>query len=425
MDDEPTAAAGPLRPGPTAGLRLAVAAWLWPRLLRHGPGPDSRAAGLWVLWRLRWDNRWRRGRADLARFESRRWSQNGEDGILAEILRRLDLETGTVVEIGAADGDENCTRALVEDGWRGVWLEADPAKVARAREVPGRVEVVEAMVSAGNVTALLDGAGVPSAPEVLVVDIDGPDHAVLTAVLADRRPAVVVAEYNAGLGGPSWWVRPEGRRGGWDGTAWFGVGLAALVDLLERAGYVLVGCDSRGVNAFFVGRSSAHRFDAGSARHHFVAPSYRLPFGHPWRARTSPPPSPSDDVVEIAVPWGRRRVRAGGIVRVPVVLRNRGRLALHSFGETTPLHLASRWAPAGDEPARRPETFRLRAGGRRLTLLRVEAPATPGEHVLELFAVQEGVCWMGGWPPTPLARVGVVVPAGDPVSGAAGRPGRS
>ena len=64
--------------------------------------------------------------ADLHRAESKQWSQNGEDGLLAELVRRVgqeEREERTFVEIGAADGSENCTRALAEIGWHGVWVE--------------------------------------------------------------------------------------------------------------------------------------------------------------------------------------------------------------------------------------------------------------------------------------------------------------
>lgn len=191
----------------------------------------------------------RRRPADLQRFEATRFSQNGEDGILAEVLRRLDIAGGVAVEIGASDGAENCTRALVEDGWRAVWLEADPEAAARATAtLAGRGSVVHAAVTAENAGGLLDGAGVPEEPEVLVIDVDGNDFYVLDAVLRRRRPRVVVVEYNA-LAGPSWWVQPYEPERNWDHTARHGAGLTALTWLCNRYGLSLVGCDSTGVNA--------------------------------------------------------------------------------------------------------------------------------------------------------------------------------
>jgi hypothetical protein len=130
-------------------LRARVATALRRVLLRSGLGPDGPLGALWWLPRLRWERAGARHQPDLQRFEATRFSQNGEDGILAELLRRLDLRAGVAVEIGAADGSENCTRALVEDGWRAVWIEGDPGEAAQARVVGGEsVEVVAAIVTA-------------------------------------------------------------------------------------------------------------------------------------------------------------------------------------------------------------------------------------------------------------------------------------
>ena len=48
-------------------------------------------------------------------------------------------------------------------------------------------------------------------------------------------------------------------------------------------GYVLVGCDSQGVNAFFVLASDAGRFSIATLRDRWVPPRYLLPYGHPIR----------------------------------------------------------------------------------------------------------------------------------------------
>src|SRR6476660_9739248 len=66
----------------------------------------------------------------LNRFEYKAFSQSGEDGILHEIFRRIGLEgAGTFIEIGVGDGLENNTLQLLQMGWRGLWLEADPRRV--------------------------------------------------------------------------------------------------------------------------------------------------------------------------------------------------------------------------------------------------------------------------------------------------------
>src|SRR5476649_1423161 len=59
----------------------------------------------------------------LARFQAQVYSQNGEDGMIAEIFRRIGCESKFFVEIGIEDGLQNNTRFLLEQGWQGVWIE--------------------------------------------------------------------------------------------------------------------------------------------------------------------------------------------------------------------------------------------------------------------------------------------------------------
>ena len=56
--------------------------------------------------------------AHSARF----FSQNDEDGLLLEIIRRLRLERGTFLELGVGNGLENNTLILLAAGWNGAWL---------------------------------------------------------------------------------------------------------------------------------------------------------------------------------------------------------------------------------------------------------------------------------------------------------------
>ena len=67
----------------------------------------------------------------LTAYELRVFSQNGEDGVLAEIFGRIGIAGGGFVEFGASDGAENNAAFLAQVlGWPGVFLEADPGAYA-------------------------------------------------------------------------------------------------------------------------------------------------------------------------------------------------------------------------------------------------------------------------------------------------------
>lgn len=204
------------------------------------------------------------GPAGINRFELRITSQNGEDGILLYLLTQLGTGSREFVEFGVSDGREcNCANLAINFGWHGLMLEGDAASAARAdayyrrvlhTDTP-RVRVVQQWVTAENINQLMQEHA--SNPDILSIDIDGMDYWVWKAITA-VRPRIVVIEYNASFGPERavtvpyradfdrYSVHPSGY--------YHGASLAALAHLGEEKGYALVGCDTAGVNAFFVRR---------------------------------------------------------------------------------------------------------------------------------------------------------------------------
>ena len=57
------------------------------------------------------------------------YSQNGEDGIIEELLKRLDINSGWVCEFGAWDGIHlSNTYNLVKQNFNAVYIEGDKEK---------------------------------------------------------------------------------------------------------------------------------------------------------------------------------------------------------------------------------------------------------------------------------------------------------
>ena len=57
------------------------------------------------------------------------YSQADEDGMIEELFRRIGVTDRTFVEFGSGDGLENNTVYLLLTGWRGLWLDGDPANI--------------------------------------------------------------------------------------------------------------------------------------------------------------------------------------------------------------------------------------------------------------------------------------------------------
>jgi hypothetical protein len=93
----------------------------------------------------------------LERFGYKVYSQNEEDGIIAEIYRRIGEGEKTFVEFGVEEGLENNTHFLLHKGWRGLWLEGSTKSykailnnfAAPIRD--GQLMVVNCMVDKDNI----------------------------------------------------------------------------------------------------------------------------------------------------------------------------------------------------------------------------------------------------------------------------------
>lgn len=226
----------------------------------------------------------------LNRFEWQTYSQRGEDGILAEIFRRIGGGHRYFVEFGAGGGQQNNTMLLLTAGWKGAWIEGDPsfARAIRRRFRPwiesGQLALERAIVSTENVEELFTKLGVPTEFGLLSIDVDGNDYWLWRAI--ERwRPKVVVIEYNAVFPPPVRWVMKHQPEFGWRGTSYFGASLESLEHLGNEKGYCLVGCTFSGVNAFFVRDDLVEgRFEPPyTAAHHYEPVRYELamPSGHP------------------------------------------------------------------------------------------------------------------------------------------------
>lgn len=158
-------------------------------------------------------------------------SQNGEDGIIEEILRRLDIDYNTswCVDIGAWDGILNSnTLSLVEKGMHAVFVEGASEKIPDLNETAKKypkIIPIEAYVShekdnPNSLNNILQKTDLPEDFEVISIDIDSFDLAVWES-LEDYYPKVVVIEVNSSIAPGIVWrngdpesIREDGLPGG-------------------------------------------------------------------------------------------------------------------------------------------------------------------------------------------------------------------
>jgi hypothetical protein len=227
-------------------------------------------------------------RTALRRAELKVTSENGEDGILLHILSHVGVTDRRVVELGVGDITKcNSTNLALAFGWSGLLLDGSDMLVEAAERfyagrLPGggSVRAVRSWLTPENIDSVLAQNGFEGEIDLLSVDIDGNDYWIWKAIkVIDAR--VVVVEYNASFGSEEVLIaRYDERfnRFDLDPRGWYhGASLAALENLGRAKGYVLVGCDSSGHNAFFVRRDLASdHFEALSAKDAYYPDMRRL-----------------------------------------------------------------------------------------------------------------------------------------------------
>lgn len=154
------------------------------------------------------------------------YSQNGEEKLLIECLKRLRIEKGYCIEIGGNDGRWlSNTALLIENDWTGKFIEADfdlwqacCTNWAHNKSV----KCVCSFVNEDNVNAFVDADC-----DVLSIDTDGKDYDILKAM--EAKPKIVIIEIDSS-------IPPDEDRRNSEG----GAGYLPMVKLAHEKGYFLL-----------------------------------------------------------------------------------------------------------------------------------------------------------------------------------------
>ncbi len=206
---------------------------------------------------------------DPVSWEFSGFSQNGEDGIIDVLTRRISHPNRYFIEIGASDALENNTAWLaIARRFSGIWIEGDQATSDRCAylftSLNYGVESICMFATKDN-AAELGRRALYTNPDVFSLDIDGNDYHVAEAVLSSGlRPKIFIVEYNSAFG-PDMSVtipyredfriiRTHGE------NLYYGCSIGAWKKLFLKFGYSFVTVDTNGVNAVFI---DPHEFDTG------------------------------------------------------------------------------------------------------------------------------------------------------------------
>lgn len=221
----------------------------------------------------------------IQQAEFKVFSQFGDDGIIEYLVRHLAIprELQTFVEFGVESYQESNTRFLLMNrNWKGLVIDGSAEWMERVRSSAlywrHDLTAVAAFIDRDNINALISNSGLTGDIGLLSVDIDGNDYWVWERIDV-VSPVIVVAEYNS-VYGPDLAVTVPYDPGFVRSKAhyshlYWGASIAALSELAERKGYVLVGSNSAGNNVYFVRRDYLGTLQPMSAAQAWVESRFR------------------------------------------------------------------------------------------------------------------------------------------------------
>jgi hypothetical protein len=219
---------------------------------------------------------------DFRKIGFKVFSQWDEDGIIQYLIRRLPIENRTFIEFGVEDYEESNTRfLLLNDHWQGMVLDACSTDIRyiQTDRIYWEFDLQAkcAWVTRENIDSLLLGSGFSEDVGLLSIDIDGNEYWIWEAVQS-VRPRIVIIEYNSLFG-----LQPVSipykenfnKISAHYSGLYFGCSLGALTHLAKQKGYLFVGSNIWGHNAFFIRSDIAEDFRALDIREGYVQSKYR------------------------------------------------------------------------------------------------------------------------------------------------------
>lgn len=250
--------------------------------LRRRTERDSEAALLLLGKQMSWQAAALPPNTDFRKVGFKVFSQWDEDGIIQYLINHICIEHQTFIEFGVENYEESNTRfLLLNNHWQGMVLDACSADMQYIRS--DRIhwqydlQVKDAWITRENIDSLLMQAGFGEDLGLLSIDLNGNDYWIWDAIV-NVRPRIAIVEYNSLLG-----LEPicVPYRENFDRTAahysnlYYGSSLAALHRLAESKGYLLLGSNIWGHNAFFVRSDVAGEFRGLEPGQAYVASKFR------------------------------------------------------------------------------------------------------------------------------------------------------
>ena len=221
--------------------------------------------------------------SDIQKAEFKVFSQFGDDGIIQFLINYLEIEEKSFIEFGVENYSESNTRfLLMNNNWRGLIMDASTSNVQYITNTgyywQHELTAKPLFVTKENINAFISDNGYNGAVGLLSIDIDGNDYWIFKEIDV-IKPIIVIVEYNAVFGSDKAWTIPYDekftRTEKHFSNLYWGSSILSLCDVAAEKGYIFIGTNSAGNNAYFVRKDKSKGLIPLAAREGYSVSRYR------------------------------------------------------------------------------------------------------------------------------------------------------
>ncbi len=220
---------------------------------------------------------------NIQEVEFKVFSQWGDDGIIQYLIHNVPITNKVFVEFGVENYTEANTRfLLMNNNWKGLIMDGSKEHMSSVQKDnlywQYDLTAMPHFITRENINQLLTEYGIVGNIGLLHIDIDGNDYYVWDTIDV-IQPDIVIVEYNAVFGHKAPISVPYQadfyRTKAHFSNLYWGTSLNALCYLAEKKGYVFVGTNNNGNNAYFVIKEKVANLPQPSIEEGFTMSNFR------------------------------------------------------------------------------------------------------------------------------------------------------
>ena len=162
-------------------------------------------------------------------------SEKGQDAFINHIFDKIGTKNKYYIELGSKDGVSMSNTYYLREskGWNGLLVDYGYG-------VNPNINLISTFITKENICDIFKNANVPEDHDFLCIDLDGNDYWILSEILTQYKPRVIMVEKNVRFQPYESFAVKYNPNWTWDGHKWYGGSPYAFKKLADQYGYTPV-----------------------------------------------------------------------------------------------------------------------------------------------------------------------------------------